>query len=139
MKALDDIYKIYKLLHRSKFKNLTKFRQKCSSFYSCIQCIKNLLYILTKFFNLTEGEKRIHIFRQHDDDDEETKIFIREIAFSVVYSSAKQLWSSWSSLSNASAKLCKGVHCIDLGESVQTHIFLQNSLRCSRERALRRC
>ena len=24
------------------------------------------------------------------------------------------------------AELCKGVHCVDLGESFQTHIFLQN-------------
>ena len=24
------------------------------------------------------------------------------------------------------AELCKGVHCVDLGESSQTHIFLQN-------------
>ena len=23
-------------------------------------------------------------------------------------------------------KLCKGVHCVDLGESFQTHIYLQN-------------
>ena len=23
-------------------------------------------------------------------------------------------------------ELCKGVHCVDLGESFQTHIFLQN-------------
>ena len=34
------------------------------------------------------------------------------------------------------AELCKGVHCVDLGESFQTHIFLQFSFRCSRERAL---
>ena len=37
---------------------------------------------------------------------------------------------------------CKGVHCVDLAESFQTHIFLQNLtseeiwLRYSRERAL---
>ena len=24
------------------------------------------------------------------------------------------------------AELCKGVHCVDLGESFQTHIYLQN-------------
>ena len=27
---------------------------------------------------------------------------------------------------NEIAELCKGVHCVDLGESFQTHIFLQN-------------
>ena len=27
---------------------------------------------------------------------------------------------------NEIAELCKGVHCVDLGESIQTHIFLQN-------------
>ena len=25
------------------------------------------------------------------------------------------------------AELCKGVHCVDLGESFQTHIYLQNA------------
>ena len=24
------------------------------------------------------------------------------------------------------SELCKGVHCVDLGESFQTHIYLQN-------------
>ena len=27
---------------------------------------------------------------------------------------------------NEIAELCKGVHCVDLGESFQTHIYLQN-------------
>ena len=27
---------------------------------------------------------------------------------------------------NEITELCKGVHCVDLGESFQTHIFLQN-------------
>ena len=27
---------------------------------------------------------------------------------------------------NAILEQCKGVHCVDLGESFQTHIFLQN-------------
>ena len=35
-KALDEIYKIYKLLHRSAFKNSAKFRQACSHFCSFI-------------------------------------------------------------------------------------------------------
>ena len=29
-------------------------------------------------------------------------------------------------LKNEITELCKGVHCVDLGESFQTHIFLQN-------------
>ena len=32
---------------------------------------------------------------------------------------------------------CKGVHCVDLGESFPTSIYLQKSRRYSRERALR--
>ena len=35
-KALDEIYKIYKLLHRSAFKNSAKFRQTFSHFFSFI-------------------------------------------------------------------------------------------------------
>ena len=35
-KALDEIYKIYKLLHRSAFKNSAKFRQTFSHFYSFV-------------------------------------------------------------------------------------------------------
>ena len=27
---------------------------------------------------------------------------------------------------NEIAELCKGVHCVDLGESFQTHTYLQN-------------
>ena len=29
-------------------------------------------------------------------------------------------------LKNVILELCKGVHCVDLGESFQTHIYLQN-------------
>ena len=29
-------------------------------------------------------------------------------------------------LENVILELCKGVHCVDLGESFQTHIYLQN-------------
>ena len=29
-------------------------------------------------------------------------------------------------LKNEITELCKGVHCVDLGESFQTHIYLQN-------------
>ena len=32
---------------------------------------------------------------------------------------------------------CKGVHCVDLGESFPTSIYLQNRRRYSRERAPR--
>ena len=34
-------------------------------------------------------------------------------------------------------KRCKGVHCVDLGESFPTRIYLQNRRRYSRERAPR--
>ena len=27
---------------------------------------------------------------------------------------------------NVNLELCKGMHCVDLGESFQTHIYLQN-------------
>ena len=37
---------------------------------------------------------------------------------------AKSLAKFWQK--NEITELCKGVHCVDLGESFQTHIFLQN-------------
>ena len=32
----------------------------------------------------------------------------------------------WGRRGNVILELCKGVYCVDLGESFQTHIFLQN-------------
>ena len=60
-KALDEIYKIYKLLRRSAFKNSAKFLQTFSHFYSSI--FKNSLLFaifvqITNFTNVDENFER---------------------------------------------------------------------------------
>ena len=48
-----------------------------------------------------------------------------------MHSFAPFSWDPFSKLNflfekNVLKELCKGVHCVDLGESFPTHIFLQN-------------
>ena len=61
-KALDEIYKIYKLLHRSAFKNSAKFRQTFSHFYSFVFEIS---LIFRNFCpNLTNFDEKFPEFQQ---------------------------------------------------------------------------
>ena len=75
-KAIDEIYKIYKLLHRSAFKNSAKFRQTFSHFYSFIFEIslifRNFCPYLTNFEEkFPEFEfSFIQIYRNRDESDD---------------------------------------------------------------------
>ena len=60
--ALDEIYKIYKLLHRSAFKNSAKFRQTFSHFSSFI--FKISLIFRNFVQNLTNFDEKIPEFQQ---------------------------------------------------------------------------
>ena len=62
LKALDEIYKIYKLLHRSAFKNSAKFRQTFSHFSSFI--FKISLIFRNFVQNLTNFDEKIPEFQQ---------------------------------------------------------------------------
>ena len=63
-KALDEIYKIYKLLHRSASKNSAKFRQTFSHFYRFINFIFTISLIFRKFCpNFTNFEEQFPEFQ----------------------------------------------------------------------------